>query len=524
MPALPARPSLRAWAALALTLIIGFYTLTLFLAAGCVYVPFWLLRQDQGGVNAQIVLLLVGGVAMAGTLLWSVVPRREKFSAPGPRLEPSLHPRLFAEVERLATALSEPPPQEVYLVPSVNAGVTERGGAMGFGSVRVMLLGLPLLQILTVSQFRAVLAHEFGHYYGGDTRLGPWVYKTRAAMVRSLLGLSQPNAALNMLTRVAVVRLAHYMVIKVLLAYWNLFLRITQSISRRQEYRADELACCATGARGLIEGLRRIHGAAAALPAYQNELSQTLSAGYRPAIAEGFARFMAAPAIAQAVSTQIEKDLKEKRTKPYDSHPPLRDRIARARSLLPGEAPENDPSAISLLEDVTGVELQMLQHLNPKRNMAELKTVSWENIGTDVWVPLWRRFAEGEAALLKGLTVSALPEAVKNLREMGSHIRDPKGILLTPEQRAQRAGALLGMAFGLALIEAGWQLYAQPGESYFQHGADKIDPFETVQRLAAGTLTGSDWLERSKALGIDSLLLDRVKLPAAPDGAHAGDP
>ena len=115
-------------------------------------------------------------------------------------------------------------------------------------------------------------------------------------------------------------------------------------------------------------------------------------------------------------------------------------------------------------------------------------------------------------------------EPAAAMREMGSHIRDPKGILLTPEQRAQRAGALLGMAFGLALIEAGWQLYAQPGESYFQHGADKIDPFETVQRLAAGTLTGSDWLERSKALGIDSLLLDRVKLPAAPDGAHAGDP
>jgi Zn-dependent protease with chaperone function len=55
----------------------------------------------------------------------------------------------------------------------------------------VMGLGLPLLQTLTVSQFRAVMAHEFGHYYGGDTKLGPWVYKTRAAIVRTLLGISQ---------------------------------------------------------------------------------------------------------------------------------------------------------------------------------------------------------------------------------------------------------------------------------------------------------------------------------------------
>jgi len=26
---------------------------------------------------------------------------------------------------------------------------------------------------------RAVLAHEFGHYYGGD-QAGPWVYKTQS--------------------------------------------------------------------------------------------------------------------------------------------------------------------------------------------------------------------------------------------------------------------------------------------------------------------------------------------------------
>jgi len=44
---------------------------------------------------------------------------------------------------------------------------------MGFGSRRVMGLGLPLLQILTVAQFRAVLPHEFGHYYGADTRQDP---------------------------------------------------------------------------------------------------------------------------------------------------------------------------------------------------------------------------------------------------------------------------------------------------------------------------------------------------------------
>jgi heat shock protein HtpX len=56
-----------------------------------------------------------------------------------------------------------------------------------------MGLGLSLLQTLSVSQFRAVLAHEFGHFHAGDTKLGPWIYRTRAAIGRTLDGLARYN-------------------------------------------------------------------------------------------------------------------------------------------------------------------------------------------------------------------------------------------------------------------------------------------------------------------------------------------
>ncbi|HXJ95456.1 MAG TPA: M48 family metallopeptidase [Terriglobia bacterium] len=505
---LPSRPSLKAWAALEVLLIIGSYLLTLALAAACAYAPFWLIENGVSG-NGQVLLLLIGGLVIAVTLLWSLVPRREQFKAPGPRLDSSSQPRLFAEVQRLATTLREPMPQEIYIIPDLNAAVTERGGVMGFGSRRVMFLGLPLLQVLTVAQFCAVVAHEFGHYYGGDTRLGPWVYKARGAMVRTIGGLGEPNAALGALARFAVVRLVHWAVIKILVAYWTLFLRITQLISRRQEFRADELACHATGSQALIEGLRGLHGAAAALPAYQTELEQVLTAGYRPAIAEGFARFIAVPPIAEAISSQLDKALKEGRTNPYDSHPPLRDRIARAQRLPTGEAPRADPPGISLIDDVASVEVQILQHLNPNRKVTELKPASWEQVGTEVWMPQWKRLAEEYAAPLKGTTVGSLQEVVKDLNKIGSQIRDPKGMLITREQRTQRAGHLVGAAFALALSEAGWELHAGPGELHLNRGADELNPFETVAQLASGALSAGSWLERSKALGIENLPLGR---------------
>jgi Zn-dependent protease with chaperone function len=505
-----------AWAALAAVLIVGFYILTLALATACVYLPYLLLTAPNGA-GLQVILLLLAGVAMAGTILWSLIPRREKFVPPGPRLEAARHPRLFAEIERLATTFHEPPPREVYLIPNVNAWVSEPEGR----ERRIMGLGLPLLQILTISRFRAVLAHEFAHYYGGDTRLGPWVYKTRAAMVRTLEGLGRPSAVLKVLTRFLVARLAYILVTRVLVAYWNLFLRITQLISRRQEYRADELACAVAGSGALMEGLQDIHRGAAAVSAYWGELGQVLGAGYRPPIAEGFARFMAAGNVREAVGAQLAKELAHPHTQPLDSHPPLRDRLVAAGRLPAGNEPQDDHPAISLIEDVPGLEAQLLEKLNPKQNVASLKLTPWEDVSHTIYVPGWRKYVGEYAELLAGVTAGSLPEKVKNLGQMGSQIRDPKGMLLTREQRARRAGDLLAAGFCLALITGGWELHAQPGEFYLQRGAEQLQPFRLVRELAANKLTGEAWLERAQALHIEDLCLAPDKTPNVPKDLSA---
>ena len=58
--------------------------------------------------------------------------------------------RLFAEIRALSRATQQAMPAEVYLVPEMNAWVAQRGGVMGFGSRRVMGVGLTLLQSLTM--------------------------------------------------------------------------------------------------------------------------------------------------------------------------------------------------------------------------------------------------------------------------------------------------------------------------------------------------------------------------------------
>jgi Zn-dependent protease with chaperone function len=164
-------------------MVIASYLFVLLLAAACVYLPYLALRRSDSP-GFQIIALFLFGIVISATILWSLLPHLDKFNPPGLLLDAATQPRLFTELENIAVALNEPMRREVYLIGDVNAWVADRSGFLGIGSRRVMGLGLPLLSILTVSQFRAVLAHECAHYYGGDTSLGPWVYKTQTAIVR----------------------------------------------------------------------------------------------------------------------------------------------------------------------------------------------------------------------------------------------------------------------------------------------------------------------------------------------------
>jgi Zn-dependent protease with chaperone function len=404
----------------------------------------------------------------------------------------------------IATSLNEPIPREVYLVGQVNAFVADRGGIMGIGSRRVMGIGLPLLSSLTISEMRAVLAHEFAHYYGGDTKMGPWVYKTQSAMIRAFRNIG----SLGQLGRIAALQFMNMVVTFILKWYFIFFLRVINFVSRKKEYRADELACLVAGSEPLVQGLRKIHGASMAWGPYWNsEVVPVLNQGCKPAIADGFSRFMGAPQIEVQVTKGIEREIAEGKTEPYDTHPPLRDRIAAIEKFKEEPVEKDGEMAISLLEQPESTELQFLELMNPKLAKNSLRQVGWDEIGQTVTIPSWRAAVGEYAPMMNGITAGSLPEVVKKLPQMGSKIRDPRGMLLTPEQRRQRAGQLLGMALGLALLERGWELKAQPGSFFLAKGTEQINPPALIEELAGGKISPENWVKMCEEFGIADLEL-----------------
>lgn len=484
----------RAW--ITIGLIIGFYAFALLVAAGLALIPVF--EWVSFGV-VHVKLAVACGLASLA-VLWGVMPRRDRFEPPGPILERSAQPRLFAEIDGVAERMRQALPEEVYLVGDMNAFVAERGGVLGWGSRRVMGIGLPLLQMLTVGQLRAVLAHEFGHYAGEDTRLGPWLYKAREDMGRTIASFEEGSPLHAVFSW-----------------YGLLFLRITQAFSREQEYAADLWAANLYGSKAIGEGLKACEWGAKCYELYwRTEVEPLLEAGFLPPLGEGFARFggssFAEQAIADLDSQTVEAD-------PYDSHPALEERLAALAGLPEPPGPAEDGSAISLLQDPAGLEALLTSRFETPDGAPALAPLAWAEVGLSVYLPQWQQAAREQAESMKGVKAGELP---KVLEDWGWFVHRFKELPEDLDEEGSRrlAQTVVGSALGAALHAQGWRVTALPGEqaACVKDGVE-IKPFEVVGGLMSRELKASAWKATCKAAGIEALALGPG--PRTPAGSGA---
>ena len=492
-------PSLAARALLALGLMIGFYVLAVAIALGLLYLPYAEVVYAHR-FHFKLALFCVVG---AGIILWSIIPRPDRFAAPGLLLSASSQPHLFAAIQQVASSTEQSMPEEVYLVAGLNAWVTQRGGVMGFGSRRVMGLGLPFLQVLSVTELRAVLAHEFGHYHGGDTRLGPWVYKTRAAIARTLEGLAAHSSALQ----------------RPFIWYGSVFLRVSHGVSRRQELTADALAARAVGSRPLIEGLKKIQGVAALLGSYwSTEVTPVLRAGFLPPLADGFRRFVTTPAVAAVAAQSVEQALTEPEGDPYDTHPPLKERVEAAWSLPTGPPSNDDRPAISLLVGVPQIERDLVRPWADATS-TPLAAITWEDVGAKVYAPMWAATRARYDGQLVTVDIEDLAERLPFLLERLVPAALAEGQNISTEDAVKAVVWTLGATLAHALTRIGWSICANVGEPIRLDGpAGAIDPFGTVHAMASRQLAAADWRRQCADLGLAGTPLGQSR--AEPDALH----
>jgi len=480
--------SLAARALIALIFMVGFYALAFGISAGLLYLPYaeWVYG---GRIHLRLGLF---SVITAGLILYSIVPRRDRFEAPGPLLEPTRHPRLFARLTKLSKAVGQPLPTETYLVSDVNAWVSRRGGFMGIGSRRVMGLGLPLLQVLTASQLEAVLAHEFGHYHGGDTSLGPMIYKTRATIGRTLQSLAtDPKEGFSILSLIqAPFRW-----------YATVYLRVTLAISRAQEFAADRLAARTVGSTSLIEGLRTVHRVSGASNHYlNNEVLPIIRRGFRPPLVDGFALFLSNEWAGKLMDESLTAELGSPDRGAYDTHPPLKDRIAALQAFPVGAASDNT-SALSLLDHVEDLEAALTASwlIDGK---TRLEPIDWKDTGGTVLLPQWSELAKRSANALKGATLESLYAEAKDIDHFARKL-DVWRTGIPWDSVRQYASSVLGAALACVLHARGWAVRNNPGELWLTKGEAKVNPFHILSQITSGEMNDQSWREFVSGLDVD---------------------
>ena len=186
-------------------------------------------------------------------------------------------PRLFEFVKQLSEDTQAPFPRKIFLVPDVNAAVFYHSSFWSmFLPVRKNLeIGLGLVNSLSVGEFKAVLAHEFGHFSQRSMKLGSYVYTVNRALYNLVYEYDRWDQLLDewvsaggLFGFFAIITRGMVTAVRSLLRGAYQFVnRYYAGLSRQMEYHADLVASNVAGHEPMISALRRIE-----LGAYAYEL------------------------------------------------------------------------------------------------------------------------------------------------------------------------------------------------------------------------------------------------------------
>jgi Zn-dependent protease with chaperone function len=261
---------------LVLLALFSFLLLYLTLLAGAACLMGWAvwfptpggaLSESTAGF-AVLVALRVGFLAV-GAMLFAFLVKGFFKKEPEPadrylEVTEEDQPELFAFVQALCQEIRCPAPARLYLSHDVNAAVFYPTSILNLvvSPTRGLLLGLGLVNDLNLMEFKALLAHEFGHLSQRTMRLGGYVHvvyrvvhnmvyvedRWDAWMIR---GLDTPLVSTFAAPLFAVVE-----ALRGLLKWvFRLLIRADLSLRRQAELNADLVAVLAAGSDAPVHAL-----------------------------------------------------------------------------------------------------------------------------------------------------------------------------------------------------------------------------------------------------------------------------
>lgn len=177
-------------------------------------------------------------------------------------------PDLFAFIDKLTAEIGAPKPQKVFLARNVNAWVNYNSTfwSMFFPVRKNLTIGLGLVNSLNVSEFKAILAHEFGHFSQRSMKVGSYVHQLNKIIYNLLYENSGYQKLLNRWARMhGIFRALAYIDIQLIAGMQAILKKVYLTVnkahlalSREMEYHADAIAAYSAGSNQISCALDRI--------------------------------------------------------------------------------------------------------------------------------------------------------------------------------------------------------------------------------------------------------------------------
>jgi Zn-dependent protease with chaperone function len=371
-------------------------------------------------------------------------------------------PELFRRLDALQRTQNGPHIDHVLIDDEFNAAVVQhpRFGLFGWEE-NYLILGLPLLQVLSEEEALSVVGHEYGHVSGQHGRLGAFIYRMRATW-GTMQALSESWKDWG--SR-AVARLFEWYA-----PYFNAY---TFVMARQNEYEADRAAAEAFGVQNAANALMRYRVVAHFREEmFWPEVQRKIADHPEPiANTSELMQQILRQKLDEAARVRFLAQARAVETDHMDTHPALKDRLA-AFGVVPDDtaAIRLTPPSRSAAEAWLGDRLPALEN--------EIDGV-WQEGVRGYWTEQHARLDESRKALqaLEGkeaLTVDERWERIRHRRELDDDydpMPDLEALLaLEPEH-----GAALGR-HALILLERGDEAGIAELERVMQGDADATLP------------------------------------------------
>jgi len=307
------------------------------------------------GTDVSWILLVAAGFAGLVSILTALLT----LLYPGPRdavvrpLTPAEAPRVWDVLREVAGVMGTRPVDEVRLQFDADIAVNEVGrlhDRLTGRARRVLYLGVGLLDGLDLNAFKAMLAHEYGHFAHGDVAIG--VIASRVLGGTAATGMVMESLGLTTLWNVSY---------WFLLIYHQIIARITVGASRLQEALADSLAARTYGGPTFTAAL--YHSAHQSL-VYAAATDAEFKAAIREPRPLGDI-FAVSGQLDGETAAEVEQEWERLLAAPadtYDPYPSLADRVRLAEHAAPdGPASDDGRTAWDLFPDRDGLLAEMAE-------------------------------------------------------------------------------------------------------------------------------------------------------------------